>query len=366
MTFKRLPSLTKTVLEQLKPLKLHRKDSQTQVSHFKHVSSYLIKDELLSSVLEASGLKNAYDNEDMTILEMSPGSGANSIALYNYFQPKRHVLLEPRKAFFSHISSLTKNTDGRMVLHERDGYSWATYSELYQKHPEYFYQQTSKEVRLGPNRRFLFTGHLPAGTPGILLGTQFVMHLIQRDWLGILGRVRLLLWMSPELAYILLACNGYKSRSSLSVLRELMCQIRVLAAPVEFMDTLKKGYLHSSAVTYPVMKTISTTDEAFAPSANPLVLIDISCTSYQSDVPLDILEYVIQSLLVQKSQPLKETVSRLCPGAENLVPLLKKRGVDIQESSVTASAKSLENIARIYHKWPFRPKVMTSTLLEKP
>ncbi|EPX71278.1 RNA polymerase specificity factor [Schizosaccharomyces octosporus yFS286] len=319
-------------------------------------SSYLINQDLMDKALEASNLRQQY-NPNLTIVEMAPGAGVMSTSLYNYFQPKNHILLESRDTFFDPLRKLSSQTNGRMQLIEKEGFKWNTYSELIESRILQVTRQSEAEQAVSTHRELLFAAHIPIQYYGLLFTSQVVEYLASRDWLGYYGRVRVLLWLPRSPAITILTSRGFRNRSMTAVRREAFIDTRVIVGSQSIHDGLMKRCSSKSKYSHDVPKPlIQPPDdlEFMEPLHDGHILVELTSKPLDNSLSLSLFTQVIKSLLYTSRGKLKDSLERLGAGATNLIPAIQDAGVDVELPSFCLSAEDFKTITRIYEKWPLR------------
>ncbi|EPY53418.1 RNA polymerase specificity factor [Schizosaccharomyces cryophilus OY26] len=320
------------------------------------ISSYLINQDLMDRALEASQLKQQY-NPNLTIVEMAPAAGVMSASLYNYFRPRKHILLESRDTFFDPLRRLSSQTGGRMQLIEQEGFKWNTYSELIKSKILDASRQSEKEQAGSPHRELLFAAHVPVQYYGLLFTSQIVEYLASRDWLGYFGRVRVLLWLPRSPAVTILTSRGFRNRSMTAVRREAFIDTRVLVGSQSVYDGLMKRCStkskYSQFLPEPLIQ-VQDDLKYMEPLYDGHTLVELTPKPLDNSLSLSLFTQVIKSLLYISRGKLKNSLEHLGAGATNLIPAIRDAGVDVELPSFCLSAEDFKTITRIYERWPLR------------
>ncbi|WBW71821.1 mitochondrial RNA polymerase specificity factor, predicted rRNA methyltransferase Mtf1 [Schizosaccharomyces osmophilus] len=319
-------------------------------------SPYLINQDLMDKALEASNLKQQY-SPNLTIVEMAPAAGVMSTSLYNYFKPKKHILLESRDTFFDPLRKLSNQTGGRMQLIEKEGFKWSTYSELIQSQILQATRQSEEEQAASPHQELLFAAHVPIHYYGLLFTSQIVEYLASRDWLGYYGRVRVLLWLPRSPAITILTSQGFRNRSMTAVRREAFIDTRVLVGNQSIHDGLMKRCPSKPKYSQYLPKPIiQPPDELkfMEPLHDGHILVELTPKPFDNSLSLSLFTQVIKGLLYISRGKLKDSLELLGAGATNLIPAIRDAGVDVELPNFCLSAEDFKTITRIYERWPLR------------
>ena len=140
------------------------------------------------------------------IIDMNPGLGLWSRALYDRLKPKSHILLEPDERFRDHLRALKPKYPNMSVV-GLDGYDWATYTSLFEssEFPEPTFEPGFQPPKFkvvppesGLNTDLLFVGNLTRLTDSQQLVSQLIETCLLGGWIQRFGRVRFVLWMSSR------------------------------------------------------------------------------------------------------------------------------------------------------------------------
>lgn len=72
---------------------------------------------------------------------------------------------------------------------------------------------------------------------------------------------------------------------------------------------------------------------------------------------IDFFEYVIRTLFILKSRPLKEAIGILGPGAQaDLVPKLNE--TMLSKAPTEMKLEDFEEVTRVFAAWPFKPDIL--------
>ncbi|TGZ84136.1 S-adenosyl-L-methionine-dependent methyltransferase [Ascodesmis nigricans] len=174
--------------------------------------------------------------ENTTVIDMNPGAGVFSEALYNRLKPKRHVLLEHDVAYHPVLEEMTSRCPNASLV-KLNGHDWETYKTImtgpFRKptFPEGYTGFEPKTVPLeeGLNRDLLFLGNITNRYQSTRLVNQFMEACGgSRSWIQQYGRVRFLLWMFDSEKERVFP-HQMQSRQRTSILGDTYCEIHEVA-----------------------------------------------------------------------------------------------------------------------------------------
>ena len=136
--------------------------------------------------------------------------------------------MDSRLAFKPALQPLTKASNGVIKHFDLDGWDWAGYNELIKRkliNPEsQDYSKINSSLILIGN----FTEADPDRADSVI--SQLISFMYNKVFLYHFGRVKTLLWMQSPVWQHLFAPIGHPDRKKISVIRELTCDARVIAA----------------------------------------------------------------------------------------------------------------------------------------
>lgn len=125
------------------------------------------------------------------------------------------------------------NQECETVIVNLDAYEWTTYNKLIS---EKIFEPVSVPHDEGLNKNILFVGNLVMkGIDGDRFITQIIEAIGRRTWLHSYGRVRMLAWI-PDSGKVRLIPRSLKDRSRMTVLTEMIAEVRELAGDQKYHD----------------------------------------------------------------------------------------------------------------------------------
>ncbi|KAG5438316.1 hypothetical protein PCANB_002804 [Pneumocystis canis] len=275
--------------------------------------------------------------KEATIIEMSPGPGIMTQALFKKINPKLHILMEPNRIFHPFLKKICEKAPNQFILTELDGFLWSSYSTLKAQgllNPNY---QPMDQI----HSSLLFAAHLPHGALGEQLLAQFFTARFDEIWIHQYGRIRMLLWVTTPLARRIMAAPGKPGRCKLSVVSETVANCRIIIGNKD-IPGLWSG-----------LKTIP---EDFIREKDLILMEAIPLSEIPIKTSLDSFDYVVRHLFVLRKTPLMRAISTLGPGAEILAKDLPLKLLDKKVDEMTRD--DFDEIAQVFDKWPFKPKIL--------
>lgn len=230
-----------------------------------------------------------------------------------------------------------------------DAYKWKVYTSLL----KYGAISPKKLPHDGINPSLLVTGNL-TNKQGLQLLGQFLSCTAYRNWLQAYGCVRMLFWLRAVDAQRVMLSLHDKKMNRLSTLARLFSEIKPIAC---VHNTDSKGDvvpvpdLWSTRSSQPI--DISSEDTYLK---SDLVLLDIqprAKESWEDEVNILELEYVIRNLFILPTAPLSTSITTLGSGAEYYFAEKLPQLMD----KITAKLTNEEFVLvfKTFNKWPFKP-----------
>lgn len=265
------------------------------------------------------------DSDNLHVIDGYPGPGVFTKGLHEILQPKKTFLLEPHVAYHDYLLDQKWTSSPGVVLSKADPFRWSTFTELQAEH------ELPKHDRSEIHPNLIYMANL-TNAQGEQLCTQYLNCISNQSWLESLGRVKLLLWVRETTALKVIAKQGTKYRSRVSVQCESTAESRLLLDQNEFTKQ----------------------DKLYFPNRGPFpVLLELDPLAAQV-ANVDSFEYVSKMIFVLRSKPLFEGLAVLGPGAQDYMAprlpadLLEKRPADM-------TIEEIQTITAVFHSWPFKP-----------
>lgn len=187
---------------------------------------------------------------------------------------------------------------------------------------------------------------------------QYMQHTANtigyRAYLQKLGRIPLLVWLPQKSAVRCIQDIGLGDLTKLPVELRILAHMEVLLCPHSFLSASR------SSIKHPTIGFVENDDFVYNRQGEPPVLLLIEPRDdvlARDNLEFFTLDYMLRKLASTPKQPLSVTITYLCSGAENLVPLLKDV-VDVDKPVGTLSVDELVAVARKFTEWPFRPRFL--------
>lgn len=265
------------------------------------------------------------DSDNLHVIDGYPGPGIFAQGLHEILKPKKTFLLEPHVAYHDYLQDQKWVNSSGVVLSKADPFRWATFTELQAEH------ELPQHDRSDIHRDLIYMANL-TNVQGEQLCTQYLNCITNQSWLESLGRVKLLLWVRESTALKVIAKQGTRHRSRVSVQCESAAESRLL---LEKTDSTRQ-------------------EQLYFPNRKPFpVLLELDPLPAQV-ANVDSFEYVIKMIFVLKSKPLFEGLAVLGPGAqEYMAPRLPAEYLKKTPTSMTI--EEIQKVTEVFHSWPFKP-----------
>ncbi|KAI8335400.1 ribosomal RNA adenine dimethylase-domain-containing protein [Chlamydoabsidia padenii] len=262
--------------------------------------------------------------DDMTVVEINPGLGAWTSALYNGGFNSIYSL-EPVPSYMKLLEDLAGKSQGAIMPLKKDGYDWKTYVEL--KDQAYLGPLISSDwSKVNPN--IFFTGTLPKSSKGEQLLAQFATCIVNKMALHSMGRIQMALWMPDQLYQKFTAPPGAHTRCKMSVVTEACADIKPI---------------------------YSTDPTAVYPNTQYHLVHIIPFSKKKLEAEWDVFEYVLKHIFVMQRQPISKMVKTLGPGADII---LGRLSFDTNTLVGDMTAEQIDEVAVKFDQWPLRPRVL--------
>ena len=156
-----------------------------------------------------------------------PGPGVFSRALYNHIAPKNYVLIDPAKKYRAALEPLVKSSEGVVKYLDRNPWFFRNYSDFL----DAGIIQIDRKDPNEENPSLLFVANLMDNNPwkSESLSAHLISFMHKQVFIYAYGRVRTWLWIQAPHWYPLFCPPGHQNRKKVSIMRELICDARVLA-----------------------------------------------------------------------------------------------------------------------------------------
>lgn len=304
----------------------------------------IINYELSLKAVQQLGYADFYRHT--TVVDMYPGVGVFSAAVYNTIRPEKHIMMEPLVSYNKYLRTLSAPG---LLVDTSDPFRWTSFTKL----EKAGHLKPETQPRSQINNSLLVVGNL-THNQGEQLTAQYLNCITNRSWLEKYGRVRLLLWVRSSAADKLLAKPSEILRNRLAVQCETYCETKLVVSPSASLNPglvdERKATLAETALLDLDMKT----DVLSKGASVPLSLVELTPKNEHIEHAEE-LEYVTKMLFILRTKPLSESLSSLGPGApDDLREPLKDI---IHKQPVNMTVDEFKRVAKAFWEWPFKPDI---------
>jgi hypothetical protein len=148
--------------------------------------------------------------------------------VFNQINPSKYILMDSKFKFRPCLQRFVEPSGGVIKHLDLDGWDWEAYSSLIKRRIVSRTSEPSSDV----HSKLLFVGNFTEQESWKAEGViaQLISFMYQNIFLYHFGRVKTLLWLQSPAWQPLVAPPGHGDRKKVSVLRELTCDARVIAA----------------------------------------------------------------------------------------------------------------------------------------
>ncbi|CAI2190837.1 8063_t:CDS:2 [Funneliformis geosporum] len=268
---------------------------------------------------------------DSTIVEISPGVGFLTHALLHSTNARKIIALENDKKYVNELSTLVKESDGRLEILNIDVYKWDTYDHI-KSHLSHIKIHPWEEVH--PNLISLI--HLPNTSRGEISINKLLSNCYNKSGLHSFGRSRMNFFAPEKAAEKILAKEGELQRHKLKIELEAIADIEVLKIFPE-----KAFYPNIQCALFGV---------------TPLVEPRLQGSWLT-------FEFVIKTLMSRKNAKVIEMLSTLGAGANTIA---KDLSFDLNMPVRNMTAENYSELSIIFDKWPFKPDYIDDIYIPPP
>ncbi|KAG6918073.1 hypothetical protein DXG01_016731 [Tephrocybe rancida] len=301
-------------------------------------------------------------SEGKVIIEAYPGPGQLTRALLNL--PKERIrkiiVLENYGPYLEWLKPL-QEADPRLVVLEKDGANWASYSDMAQlgvlddvsKHPW--------DQGIHPHLQFI--SHLPSTVYSEQLTSQLFRSMPEGNWLFQYGRVPLNLILSDHLSRrIVSTADQHTTRCKLSIVAQATAEC---TTPLDWSETTPYSE-HFHPIPSARAKAAELKKDSRAVGLPFCTMIAVPLE--KQIIPkgqMDAWDFCLRRLYVKRSTELRKAISTLAPNAQILLQAVTNP--DLPESErldVTKKIKDMEApdwaiLLKAFDDWPFKPSDLT-------
>ncbi|KAJ8076827.1 hypothetical protein PM082_001250 [Marasmius tenuissimus] len=303
-----------------------------------------------------------------TVIEVFPGPGQLTRALLNLPKKRieRLIVLEDTPEYLEWLRPL-EQADPRLKVIHWSGMDWESYEVIKKEGLLDDIKEISWDAGVHPQLQFV--SHLPENVSGEQLISQLIRLIPERQWLFKYGRIPM---------NFLLNIHVWQRLVSRDL--QLRCKLTAVAdATVDCEHQLSKElqpYREKFYCSSPVGKKSGGVPQFQAISVIPKeeqVRIDTPYTSHAKLTlrkiiqpgDMEIWDYCLRRLFVQRATPLQKSILSLGPGAQTLLEMTKgvlDHNISPRELPMSDWAKLIE----AFKDWPFAPQVPAPTCIASP
>lgn len=356
----------------------------------------------VKSIIPHLGLNEPERNgEKVTIIEGYPGPGTFASELLKLDEVEKLIALEATPCYLKKIELLKSQLEAqnpgsgqRLETLKSSAYLWETYNTLISsgklahlnnripKSDGTFVDFTTNDFappahtdeswqKLSP---ILFFAQLPNTVYGEQLFAQIITAIASRIWLFRHGRIKLGLICGESLAKRCLAEAGDKvNRGKLGTTVQCLADVEVH----KYAHELQPHGSHFFPPTISIGPRVTVSGTSLIPNSNPSTGLTrtgmVMMTVTPKKAPLvnateiEAFEFITRNLFILRKKPVEEALTHVAPGANNLLKMTSREQVArglIREDEVIEPGEIVSGLtnaqwaclARMFEKWPFRPR----------
>ncbi|CCG80734.1 RNA polymerase specificity factor [Taphrina deformans PYCC 5710] len=316
--------------------------------------------DLIDKMIETTGL---LDFHDKIVLEMNPGPGFLAERILEVVKPRKYIALESREGFIAPLEELNSHyPDTEVIVREADGFEWSAFSDLEKqgilRHDEL--QHDRNEIN--PNFIFIATAKSPQMDQLI---AQWLDTMGTSSWLQKFGRVRMYLFVTRPIRQRLLAQPGSVLRSKGTFVREGTCDVReILHNPYVLNELHEDRILYQEDFEDRAQSpdSITVRPDQYHPMCS-LSLLEVN--PYEKSkitAPWETFEFIVRTLLMNKSTPLYQQIRTVASGAYVLLSKLSPQLIKKWPQDMTI--EDMNEISLAFDAWPFKPRFLNADVSE--
>ncbi|KAF5348737.1 hypothetical protein D9758_006819 [Tetrapyrgos nigripes] len=280
-----------------------------------------------------------------TVIEAFPGPGQLTRALMKLPKTRveRIIVLEDNKTYlpFLKVDPL-EQLDSRVKVIPLSGIEWSSFDSIQEMGLLDHVEEVPWDGGVHPKLQFV--SHLPINVHGEQLVSQYLRLMPDRHWLFKYGRVKLNFLLSDYVWQRITAPAGDKiMRCKLSVVSECTSELNSL-----LFDELQPYPNHFHPILFRKYTLEADVRKGNNRKAgNPFRALIKPGT-------LDIWDYCVRRLFVQKATAVGRAIPGLGPGAQSLLPELESQ-VDLKKTVRSLNVQDWNHIVQAFMNWPFAP-----------
>ncbi|KAF9010691.1 ribosomal RNA adenine dimethylase-domain-containing protein [Cyathus striatus] len=299
----------------------------------------------------AAALADAFVPEgsrDKVIIEAFPGPGQLTRALINLPRErvKKIIVLENETSYLKYLRPLEK-LDSRVQVIPQGGHEWETYSILDDMGVLSDVERVS--WTRGAHPQLTFISHLPRTVYGEQLIAQLFRSIPSRSWLFQFGRIPMHFILTQSVWQRLLTGPGRAiTRCKLGIIAQATSELKE-AIPFKALQPFNLHF-HPRRPSKPATDSTQPNGQPFT----TLTAIPLEKQVIRRD-QIDIWDYCVRRMLVQKATPLSKSLCLLGPGGQTLLTDYDL-SVDPAKHPRELNTEEWTSIVKAFNEWPFAPR----------
>lgn len=341
------------------------------------------------------------NGEKVTVVEGYSGPGLFASELLKMPQVEKVIALEATPCYLKRIELLKEKLDekqpgagARLDTLTKSAYLWDTYSHLVSSGKLAHLNNrvltsdgrtvdfTTNEFVTGAHSDaswqklspVIFFTQLPNTVYGEQLFAQIVTAIATRSWLFRHGRIQLGFVCGESLAKRCVAEAGDRMfRGKLGTTVQCLADVQVH----RYADDLSPHTHHFFPPTMSVGPRVTVAGSSIIPNSNPstgltrtgMAMMTVTPKAMPLVKPMEIeaFEFIARNLFILRTKPVAAALTHVAPGGQNVLKMTSPQQVEkglIREDEVILPEEVVSDLtnvqwaclARMFEKWPFRPR----------
>ncbi|KAG6856289.1 hypothetical protein H0H87_005772 [Tephrocybe sp. NHM501043] len=296
------------------------------------------------------------------IIEAYPGPGQLTRALLNLPKDRvrKLIILESWAPYLEWLKPL-EAADPRLIVLEKDGFNWASYSEISELG---LLDDVAKvDWKSGVHPDLQFISHLPSTIYSEQLVSQLFRAMPEAGWLFQYGRIPLNLVLSDHLyKRIGATLKDTAMRCKLSIVAEATAQC---TPSLNFLESQPyEEHFHPIPGIRAMAAEMKKDSRAVGRPFRTMTAIPLENQLIPKG-QMDAWDYCLRRLFVKKSTELRKAISTLAPNAQILIKAVTKpelspsERLDVTKKIKDMDARDWSILLKAFDEWPFKPEDLT-------
>lgn len=340
-------------------------------------------------------------SEQVTIIEGYPGPGTFASELLKLPKVEKLIALESTPCYLSKLEQLKQQLEeqqpgagDRLDIMEASAYAWDTYNDLIESGKlghlnnrvatsdgsfvdfttNNFVPPAHSDASWQKLSPIIFFAQLPNTVYGEQLFAQIITAIASRIWLFRHGRIQLGLICGESLAKRCLAKAGDRvSRGKLGTTVQCLADVKVH----RYAHHLQPHGHHFFPPTMSVGPRVTVSGTSLIPNSNPSTgltrtgMVMMTVTPKKDPLvkanEIEAFEFITRNLFILRTKAVGDALTHVAPGGQNVLKmtspeqvekgLIKKEEV-IMPDEIVGELSNVQwaCLARMFEKWPFRPR----------